>query len=61
MKGRRCGMHSKEHIKYRPIGIYFSRPEIPPFGRGQYHKGIYCLNFRWKDRIRTIMFNFRKL
>ena len=58
--GKRVGIHAKENIKYKPFGIYITRPEIPPFGRGKYIKGIYCLNFRWKLDIFQIMFNFRK-
>jgi len=58
--GRRSGTHAKEHIKYKPFWIYITKPEIPPFGRGKYMKGIYYLNFRWKLKIFQIMFNFNK-
>ncbi len=57
--GRRVGKDSIEYIKKHPIGIYITKPQITPFtDPPKYHKGIYYINFRWKDKIRSIMFNF---
>ena len=59
-QGRRSGGNTKEYIKKHPIGIYITRPRINRFDEDPpiYKKGIYYINFRWKDKIRNIMFNF---
>ena len=62
-KGKRCGIHAKEHIKYKPIGFYISKIPIYPLKNRkviEYHKKMITINFRWKDNIYSIFINWKR-